>query len=150
MAINFPNSPSDGQLYSDPNTGNLYRYSSSKSAWKSYSNNTTITVGTSAPASPLNGSLWWDTDTGRLFIYYTDGDSNQWVEAAPTISGFDPAIIATYIAPSYNTANLSYTTANIAYTTSQLAYVQANSSFAAANTKATTGKAIAMAIVFGG
>jgi hypothetical protein len=40
-----------------------------------------ISVSDTSPASPINGSLWWDTTVGQLKIYYTDGTSNQWVDA---------------------------------------------------------------------
>ena len=29
------------------------------------------------------GNLWYHTELGRLFIYYNDGSSAQWVDAAP-------------------------------------------------------------------
>ena len=43
-----------------------------------------VTVSSNPPTSPTpaNGDLWWDSDVGELFIYYTDGDSNQWVETS--------------------------------------------------------------------
>ena len=34
-------------------------------------------------ADSSNGDLWWNTNDGRLYIYYTDGDSSQWVDASP-------------------------------------------------------------------
>jgi len=35
-----------------------------------------------------SGNLWYNTNLGRMFIYYYDGSSNQWVDAAPfNISG---------------------------------------------------------------
>ena len=43
-----------------------------------------VTVSSNPPTSPTpsNGDLWWDSDVGELYIYYTDGDSNQWVETS--------------------------------------------------------------------
>ena len=41
-----------------------------------------VTVGTAAPSSPAQGDLWWDSDDGKLFIYYDDGTSQQFVDAA--------------------------------------------------------------------
>lgn len=41
-----------------------------------------VTVGTSAPSTPAQGDLWWDSDTGLLYVYYDDGTSQQWVDAA--------------------------------------------------------------------
>lgn len=110
MAINFPNSPTDGQLYLDSNTGNLYKYLSSKGAWTSFANNISTTVSASAPASPLNGTLWWNQDYGRLFVYYVDADSSQWVDVTPT-----------------NNISVPFAQANLAYTQANLAYTQANS-----------------------
>ena len=41
-----------------------------------------VTVGTAAPSSPAEGDMWWDSDDGKLFVYYDDGTSQQWVDAA--------------------------------------------------------------------
>jgi hypothetical protein len=41
-----------------------------------------VTISSTAPLSPTNGDLWWDDDLGALYIYYNDGNSAQWVEAA--------------------------------------------------------------------
>jgi len=54
---------------------------------------------------------------------------------------------AEFAASSY--ANSAYSTANSGSSYANSAYIQANSAFSTANTKASTGKAIAMAIVFG-
>lgn len=40
-----------------------------------------VTVSDSAPSSPGAGDLWWDSTTGTLKIYYSDANSDQWVEA---------------------------------------------------------------------
>ena len=42
-----------------------------------------VSVGTESPAAPSSGNLWYNTNLGRTFIYYNDGDSSQWVDAAP-------------------------------------------------------------------
>lgn len=36
MAINFPNSPSDQDTYTDPTSGNAYRYHASSQSWRAY------------------------------------------------------------------------------------------------------------------
>ena len=41
-----------------------------------------VTVSSNPPGTASNGDLWWDSDVGELYIYYTDGDSNQWVETS--------------------------------------------------------------------
>ena len=52
-----------------------------------------VTVSSNPPTSPTpsNGDLWWDSDIGELYIYYTDGDSNQWVE---TSGGSETVVIS--------------------------------------------------------
>ena len=35
------------------------------------------------PQNPVNGDLWWKSDTGVLKVYFSDADSNQWVDASP-------------------------------------------------------------------
>jgi hypothetical protein len=44
-----------------------------------------IQVQNTSVSTPNNGVLYWNNDIGKLLIYYTDGDSNQFVEA--TVSG---------------------------------------------------------------
>ena len=41
-----------------------------------------ITVGDAAPSNPNDGDLWFDSSELKTFIYYNDGTSSQWVEAA--------------------------------------------------------------------
>ena len=51
-----------------------------------------ITVSDTAPASPEEGDLWWDSGDGKLFVYYNDGSSSQWVDAAgPSVAVQDTA-----------------------------------------------------------
>jgi hypothetical protein len=50
---------------------------------------------------------------------------------------------------SFLQGNSAFTQANSAFAQGNSAFTQANSAFAEANTRTTTGKAIAMAIVFG-
>ena len=40
-----------------------------------------VTIGTSPPTSPtpVAGDMWWDSDDSDLHVYYSDGNSNQWV-----------------------------------------------------------------------
>ena len=69
MALNFPDSPSNGD------TAHGFTYNSSKGVW----DNLDATVGDNAPSSPRNGDLWFDSSTAKLYIRYEDGSSNQWV-----------------------------------------------------------------------
>lgn len=65
-----------------------------------------VNVSTTGPTGNTNGSLWWNTDLGRLFIWYTDGDSNQWVEASPSSGSVDVGLLQSYV----NAANIYATT----------------------------------------
>jgi hypothetical protein len=42
----------------------------------------------SVAPSASDGDLWWDAVNGRLKVYYDDGDTNQWVDAAPAGRGY--------------------------------------------------------------
>ena len=101
MALSFPNSPTDGQIYTDTPSGNRWVWDSANTVWKSTSTFTqTITVASTAPGSPVVGQLWWNQDYGRLLVYYNDGTSSQWVDASPADA----------------TGSLSYAQANAAFT----------------------------------
>lgn len=54
-------------------------------------------VGDTPPGSPTAGQLWWESDSGNLFIYYADGTSSQWVQAAAGAAASVPANVADYI-----------------------------------------------------
>ncbi len=69
MALNFPDSPSNGA------TAHGFTYNSSKGVW----DNLDATISDTAPSSPRNGDLWFDSTTGKLYMRYEDGSSNQWV-----------------------------------------------------------------------
>ena len=43
---------------------------------------TPLTVSTTPPASPKNADLWFNSFDGSLLVYYSDVDTNQWVEIA--------------------------------------------------------------------
>jgi len=45
--------------------------------------NASVDISSTVPSDPLVGDLWWSDVNGRLYIYYTDGDSSQWVDASP-------------------------------------------------------------------
>ena len=42
-----------------------------------------LLVATTPPAGAKDGSLWWESDTGLLYVRYNDGNTTQWVIAAP-------------------------------------------------------------------
>ena len=69
MALNFPDSPSNGA------TAHGFTYNSTKGVWE----NQDATVSDTAPSSPRNGEFWFDSTTAKLYMRYEDGSSNQWV-----------------------------------------------------------------------
>ena len=85
MAINFTDSPSDGDTITAD--GRTYTYNSSAAKWKiTASSNGTgspMAISDTAPGSPSSGDLWFDTTELVPYIYYADGSSNQWVEFYP-------------------------------------------------------------------
>ncbi len=147
MTLQFPNTPTDGQVYTDTNSGNRWVWDSANTVWKSTSTFTqTITVSSTQPGSPVVGQLWWNQDYGRLFIYYNDGTSNQWVDAtlSPDISGiYGVANAANLVASaafitansSYASVNSNWTVTNTTYSVANSAYAVANAAYANANTK---------------
>ena len=81
MAINFPNSPSDGDRFSTAE-GVTYEWDGTLSYWKlvGAEGAAKVVVSETAPVA-LPGTLWWDSAAGELYVYYTDADSSQWVPA---------------------------------------------------------------------
>ena len=43
-----------------------------------------VTTSDNPPTLPQDGDLWWNSSAGALKVYYDDGDSQQWVDAAGT------------------------------------------------------------------
>jgi len=83
MAINFPDSPSNGDTHTE--SGRTFTYNTSKTKWV-YSNspNASVTSSDTAPTSPNVGDMWLDSATGELLIWYADGSSNQWIGVSGT------------------------------------------------------------------
>ena len=86
MALDFPNSPVNGQQYNAPN-GVMYIYSSANGLWMaSGASTSSSTINATPPLNPYIGQLWWSPDLGQLFIYYFDGNSSQWVPATTSVA----------------------------------------------------------------
>ena len=81
MALDFPANTS--APYIDPVSGLKYIYNTSVGAWEAAIQPPAV-VSDAAPAITIPGFLWWDSTNGSLYVYYSDGNSSQWVEAAPT------------------------------------------------------------------
>ena len=75
MALDFPSTPVDGQLFG------AYIWSASKGVWQSREESATVAI--TSPTKPLtanNGDIWYNTERGISYVYYDDGTSSQWVE----------------------------------------------------------------------
>ena len=82
MALNFPDSPSNG----DTTTlnGVSYTYDSTKTVWVSTTGPiTTVAVSDTAPTTPTAGDMWFNSADLKLYIRYNDGATSQWIIAAP-------------------------------------------------------------------
>ena len=84
MAINFPDSPSNGDTHT---VGDItWTYNTSKTRWTSSTagaGGSSVTVSDTAPTSPSAGDQWFDSSSLTMFVYYADGSSSQWVPATP-------------------------------------------------------------------
>lgn len=76
MAIQFPASPTNGQVYQG------YYYDSTLSAWKASPVSAgPVAIADVAPTGAIHGDVWYNSTDGTMYIYYVDGSSSQWVES---------------------------------------------------------------------
>ena len=85
MALDFPTSPTNGQKYPQPPVAGQPVYTWDGEKWKAAGSGVipTIMVSDSPPTNPPDNALWWESDSGLLYLRYNDGDTSQWVIAAP-------------------------------------------------------------------
>lgn len=81
--IDFPANPTVGQTYKA--AGVIYTYSGT--GWTTIPDdepdgNFTVIISDTPPTVTEQGYLWWQSDTGLLWLFYDDGNSTQWVQAA--------------------------------------------------------------------
>jgi hypothetical protein len=82
MPLDFPSSPSNGQVYG------AYTYDSTKGAWNvTPQTQASVTTSDTPPVNPVSGDQWFYTVDGTMFVYYDDGTSSQWVEQPKSIAG---------------------------------------------------------------
>jgi hypothetical protein len=125
MALTFPSSPSNGQIYTDTTTGNRYIYNATAGVWSFAANNVGMSVSSTPPSNVAPGAMWFNREIGRTFVYYDDGDSKQWIETVPA-GAVDTNTIAAYTNPVFASMNGAYTTANAAFNTANAAFASAN------------------------
>jgi len=115
-----PPSPVEGDLWYHTTLGRLFVYYSDtdSSQWidaapfNESQGGSNVSVGATAPNAPAEGDLWYNSDYGRLFVYYSDEDSDQWVDAAPF--NFSGITTSTYTENSF-IATEGQTTFNVTY-----------------------------------
>jgi hypothetical protein len=76
--MNFPNSPSDGDTHEVD--GKTFIYNTTKGIWSISGAVQLISVSDNAPTSPLNGDMWFNSTDTNTYMWYSDGDSNQWIQ----------------------------------------------------------------------
>lgn len=87
MAIDFPSSPTNGQIYTY--LGRTWVFSTTNNVWQAQAG---LTPGfysqTTAPTGVKEGDEWYDESTGIFYRYINDGDSSQWVEIGPVVNNY--------------------------------------------------------------
>jgi hypothetical protein len=84
MAMDFPASPTDGQI------ANGYVWNAAQGMWLGgpAGGGSIISASDTPPGSPLQNQFWFETDTGATWFYYVDpsGPPGQWLQinAPPT------------------------------------------------------------------
>ena len=88
MAINFPNSPVNGQTFSSGAGGPTYRYDSTLGVWNidKTGGSGNVFVSDTKPSNPFPGMRWYRSTDMREFIYYADPDGAQWIETSQSDS----------------------------------------------------------------
>ena len=79
MALNFPSSPSNGDVY------NGFEYDGDLGVWRKLAGIVKMLVSDTKPEGPANGDVWFDSSDGKTYVFYNDGDSAQWIEFAGNI-----------------------------------------------------------------
>jgi hypothetical protein len=80
MALDFPNTPTNGQIFTTGDGSWLW----DTVKWKSGNGvGFLTTIADTPPPVPTPGLLWWNSSPGigQLYVYYNDGTSSQWVTA---------------------------------------------------------------------
>ena len=111
MALDFPASPVNGQIFQGTN-GVAYIFNSAPTPgyWSVQGSGTTSVIyGDTPPASPNAGQLWWNSALGQMFLWFNDGSSTQWVPTAPAV--YSPSTVwrqLSRVVPTAGQADVSF------------------------------------------
>lgn len=98
MVIQFPNTPTNGQVYSG------YYYDSTLNAWKASPVGAgPASISDTAPSGAIHGDMWYNSADGTMYIYVNDGTSSQWVEIHSNTAASPGSIIQVVSSVSTNT-----------------------------------------------
>jgi len=91
MAIDFPAAPAVGQQFVGGNT----TYQWDGTGWNIVPQMGPMSMSDTPPPNPAIGQQWWRTSNGQLYVWYDDGSSAQWVQAAGSVAtpGWEPIVI---------------------------------------------------------
>lgn len=78
MSINFPSTPVLNQQITVSGT----TYSWDGTGWNIVPQMMPAVASDTPPANPAVGQMWWRASNGQLYIWYDDGTTRQWVQAA--------------------------------------------------------------------
>ena len=76
-------------VISSPQSDQILKYNGSQWVNTTFSTTAQVVVQDAAPSNPQPGDMWWKSDEGTLKIYYSDVDTNQWVDASPIGDPFE-------------------------------------------------------------
>lgn len=76
--MDFPASPTAGASFVSGGTTWIY----DGVAWNISPGVGPVIVSDNTPLNPADGQMWWRSNMGILYIYFNDGTSKQWVQAA--------------------------------------------------------------------
>ena len=96
MALDFPASPSNGQIFSSG--GISWTFDGEK--WKISSSCIEPVFISSSTPTGVAGQIYWDSDESTAYIYYDDGNTAQWVPLVSTAPvSFDTSAIVSGTLP---------------------------------------------------
>jgi hypothetical protein len=127
--------------------GDVLVYDEDASKWVpgEGSGGASVTVSSTTPSSPNNGDLWFKSTDGNIYLFYEDIDSGQWVQ----LSGDEGPMGPTGPNGAQGATGPTGPDAFASFSPSVGDIVEYDGSAWVTGKRATTGKAIAMSIVFG-